>query len=74
MICRYSTWALNHGFKSQVGNHESSGASWSRPEEINQNGRTIHKINSGKRGQDVAADTAAALAATAILLKASGES
>ena len=67
-ICLYLAFNLG-----QVGKYDSSGSSWSRPEEISTEGRVIYKIDAKNPGQDVAAETAAALAATAILFKTSGK-
>lgn len=52
----------------QVGDYNET---WSRPEEIGSD-RHVYVINSTNPGQDIAAEGAAALAATALLFKTEG--
>ncbi|XP_039258678.2 uncharacterized protein LOC120335261 [Styela clava] len=53
----------------QIGDYDSSGTKWTRPEELDVEGRKIYKINTKNPGQDVAAETAAALAAAGFMFK-----
>lgn len=57
----------------QVGNAKVDHASWSRPEDWTRD-RPIYTISPDRPGSELAAETAAALASTSILLKRSHRS
>ena len=69
MLCRARNSGHNRCSPLQVGSYATETTTWTRPEDMDATARPSYSVTSANSGADVAAASAAALAATSLALQ-----